>query len=89
MKQFCVLYFILCTIHSLSSQTKEYRFKHLSTSEGLSQSSVITIDQDHFGQIWLGTRDGLNRYDGHSFSVFRNSEEDSLSISSNDILDIA
>tara|TARA_R110000868_G_scaffold71713_3_gene209740 strand:- start:10406 stop:14485 length:4080 start_codon:yes stop_codon:yes gene_type:complete len=88
MKQFCVLYFILCTIHSLSSQTKEYRFKHLSTSEGLSQSSVITIDQDHFGQIWLGTRDGLNRYDGHSFSVFRNSEEDSLSISSNDILDI-
>ncbi|MGB6151807.1 MAG: two-component regulator propeller domain-containing protein, partial [Pricia sp.] len=56
--------------------------------DGLSQSSVIAIEQDRLGQMWLGTRDGLNKYDGSAFTVYRNDPKDSTSISNSDILAI-
>ena len=62
------------------SQNK-YRLKNISTTDGLSQSSVIAIHQDKFGQMWFGTRDGLNKYDGSRFTVFRNDANDKFSIS--------
>ncbi len=43
--------------------------KH-SVNDGLSQSTVTAIVQDRQGNIWLGTQDGLNRYDGYGFEVF-------------------
>jgi len=46
-------------------------FSHLNLEEGLSQSSVKCILQDQRGFIWLGTEDGLNRYDGYTFTVYR------------------
>ncbi|MBF4484973.1 MULTISPECIES: two-component regulator propeller domain-containing protein [unclassified Flavobacterium] len=69
------------------SQNK-YRLKNISTTDGLSQSSVIAIHQDKFGQMWFGTRDGLNKYDGSKFTVFRNDVTNKHSISNNDILSI-
>lgn len=69
-------------------QTSKIQLKNFSTFNGLSQSSVIAIHQDTFGQMWFGTRDGLNKYDGTNFTVFRNNPSDSLSISNNDILSI-
>ncbi|MCV9927120.1 response regulator [Flavobacterium sp. LS1R49] len=72
---------------NLFSQNK-YRLKNISTTDGLSQSSVIAIHQDKFGQMWFGTRDGLNKYDGSKFTVFRNDVTDKTSISNNDILAI-
>ncbi|MEL6671152.1 MAG: two-component regulator propeller domain-containing protein [Bacteroidota bacterium] len=45
-------------------------FRQLAKKEGLSQSSVFAIAQDHDGFMWFGTRDGLNKYDGYNFSVF-------------------
>jgi ligand-binding sensor domain-containing protein/signal transduction histidine kinase/DNA-binding response OmpR family regulator len=72
---------------NLFPQTK-YRLKNISTAEGLSQSSVIAIHQDKFGQMWFGTRDGLNKYDGSQFTVYRNDTADKSSISNNDILAI-
>ncbi|MFD0861603.1 two-component regulator propeller domain-containing protein [Sungkyunkwania multivorans] len=69
-------------------QSDTYKFRHLSTAEGLSQSSAIAIHQDQLGQMWIGTRDGLNRYNGNTFTVFRNIPDDSTSISNNDILSI-
>ncbi|MGS2740607.1 two-component regulator propeller domain-containing protein [Sinomicrobium sp. M5D2P17] len=71
-----------------ASQNDVYTFRHLSTADGLSQSSVIAIKQDGSGQMWFGTRDGLNKYDGTSFSVYRNDPEDPLSISNSDILSL-
>ena len=59
------------------------RFRHHSVEEGLSQSNVNCILQDHEGFIWLGTQDGLNRYDGYTFKVFRHDSQDSVSISDN------
>ncbi|MRX38514.1 response regulator [Flavobacterium sp. LC2016-23] len=72
---------------NLFSQNK-YRLKNISTTDGLSQSSVIAIHQDKLGQMWFGTRDGLNKYDGSKFTVFRNDATDKTTISNNDILAI-
>lgn len=78
---------IVIAFGNLFSQNK-YRLKNFSTTDGLSQSSVIAIHQDKFGQMWFGTRDGLNKYDGSRFTVFRNDASDKYSISNNDILAI-
>lgn len=61
------------------------KFEHLSLKDGLSQSTVHTIIQDHQGFIWFGTEDGLNRYDGNEFRIFRHDTEDNSSLSSNKI----
>lgn len=70
------------------SQNEKYPLHYISTADGLSQSSVIAIHQDHFNQMWFGTRDGLNKFDGHHFTTFRTILNDSTSISNNDILAI-
>jgi diguanylate cyclase (GGDEF)-like protein/PAS domain S-box-containing protein len=51
--------------------TSATRFTRLSVEQGLSQSTVTAILQDHQGFIWLGTEEGLNRFDGHTFVVFK------------------
>ncbi|WP_378181281.1 two-component regulator propeller domain-containing protein [Aquimarina sp. SS2-1] len=84
---YVVLLFFISTI-SLAQDDFYNKFLHLFTSDGLSQSSVIAIHQDQLGRMWIGTRDGLNKYDGKSFTVFRNIPNDSTSISNNDILSI-
>jgi signal transduction histidine kinase/ligand-binding sensor domain-containing protein/DNA-binding response OmpR family regulator len=80
---FLVLLFISGNIFSQN----KYRLKNISTADGLSQNSVIAIHQDKFGQMWFGTRDGLNKYDGSRFTIFRNDITNKTSIS-NDILAI-
>ncbi len=47
------------------------RFEHLNSSDGLSQNSVLSIFCDHKGFMWLGTFDGLNRYDGYTFKILK------------------
>ena len=59
------------------------RFEHLSLEDGLSQSSVFDILQDRDGFMWFGTEDGLNRYDGHTFTVFKHIPFDSTSLITN------
>ncbi len=75
---------------SFSSVTAQQRFhfRHLSTGDGLSQGSVISMAQDDKGLLWFGTRDGLNIYDGKNFTVYRNDPKDSTTISNNDVLDV-
>ena len=83
-----ILVYVMLLACSLYSQNTNYRFKSFSTNDGLSQSSVIAIHQDKLGQMWFGTRDGLNKYDGDKFTIFRNDETNPSSISNNDILSI-
>jgi ligand-binding sensor domain-containing protein/signal transduction histidine kinase/AraC-like DNA-binding protein len=64
-------------------QSLNLNFFHISYQEGLSNSTVEAIAQDSFGFIWIGTRDGLNRYDGYQVVVFRNDPADKSSISDN------
>lgn len=78
---------IFITIGSFS-QSNLYRLKNITTVNGLSQSSVIAIHQDLKGQMWFGTRDGLNKFDGSNITVYRNNPKDTLSLCNNDILSI-
>lgn len=57
------------------------RFNRLSLDEGLSQGRVLDILQDHRGFMWFATEDGLNRYDGYSFTVYNSVPFDSTSLS--------
>ena len=62
------------------------RFEHLTSEDGLSQNSVFFIFQDRQGFLWIGTQDGLNRYDGEHFVVFRSDPADENSLSHNAVL---
>ena len=66
--------------HALAS---DLRFTHLTTNDGLSQAYVTAILQDREGFMWFSTRDGLNRYDGNTFLVYKNEPGDPGSLSSN------
>lgn len=60
-------------------------FVRLSMEQGLSQSTVQAFAQDAEGFVWIGTQDGLNRYDGYSFTIFRHLPQDSGSLVANDV----
>ncbi|MCF8403906.1 MAG: histidine kinase [Bacteroidales bacterium] len=60
----------------------------ITSSNGLSQSTINCLHQDKDGLLWIGTQDGLNLYDGNSFVYFHNQPGDTLSISDNYILSI-
>ena len=57
---------------TIFSQTA-YRFRNYSINDGLSQSSVTSIIQDDNHALWIGTQDGLNRFDGKSFEILKES----------------
>ncbi|WP_159470018.1 two-component regulator propeller domain-containing protein [Dyadobacter sp. 3J3] len=65
------------------AQNKPIHFKKLSRDNGLSSNNINCIFQDKKGFIWLGTRNGLNRYDGTNVISYKNSESDSSSLSNN------
>src|SRR4030042_2019779 len=72
----CFLFLVSCTAVSFSQDTPAM-FEGLSVEEGLSQSRVRCILQDSDGFLWFGTRDGLNRYDGYQFKVYKRTPEQS------------
>lgn len=68
--------------------SQEYPVKFLDISNGLSNNSVTTLFQDSEGYMWFGTYDGLNRYDGYNFKVFRSKFNDEKALAFNTIYDI-
>lgn len=65
------------------AQENDIRFKQLTIEDGLSQITALSIIQDKHGFIWFGTQDGLNRYDGYEFKVFRHEAGNKNSLSNN------
>lgn len=90
---FCLLLGLVLSAQILHAQNiteqpvKRY-FRSISVDKGLSQSTVFTIVQDTLGFMWMATQDGLNRYDGESFTVYRPSKSDKTSLQSNYIRSI-
>ncbi|MCS3196369.1 hybrid sensor histidine kinase/response regulator transcription factor [Bacteroides thetaiotaomicron] len=86
LKKIVIYLFFLCLgMHSAFSETPEQiTFSYISINEGLSQSTVFSIDQDKRGNMWFATYDGVNKYDGYAFTVYQHNEDDPNSIA-NDI----
>ena len=78
------LIILLITVSTLTfGQQNKFAFKHLSGADGLFDASVNSIVQDRKGFIWFATNDGLNRYDGGEFRVYKNIPGDTLTLSGN------
>ncbi len=66
---------------TLLAQSRTVRFQHFAMDEGLSQRNALCLLQDRQGFLWIGTQDGLNRYDGFSFKHYKHRSNDSTSLS--------
>ena len=77
------LFCLVLVINPLASQ--QLRFKHITSEEGLSTNFVKSIIQDDLGFMWIGTQDGLNKYDGYQIKVFKNDPTNPNSISCSDV----
>lgn len=82
------LFFFLCLSLKTFGQLTQ-RYERLSTASGLSQSTVFKIIQDRRGFLWFATADGLNRYDGHSFVIYRHDPGNPNTLSGSDISTVA
>ena len=78
------LLFIILFCTSTSFAQYNYRFRNYSINDGLSQSAVSTILQDKLGALWVGTQDGLNKFDGQTFENL--TPENTPGLESGDIL---
>lgn len=70
------------------AQRGNVSFKRIGVEEGLSHVTVNTMFQDRYGFLWLGTTDGLNRYDGYGFTIFKNDPNNPQSLRNNNITGI-
>lgn len=76
-----VVWFI--TLQSFGQQIK---FENFTTNQGLSNNSVIDIENDKDGGLWIATWDGLNYYDGYNFKIFKHNFKDPTTIASDYIM---
>ena len=75
----CLLAVLFC-LARLPVEARNLQFEQITTEDGLSQSAVMVIAQDDRGYIWIGTQEGLNRYDGYEFKVFEHDASDKNSL---------
>lgn len=68
---FCLLLLFIIRSGVAQGDWPSIHFDHLTIGEGLSHNTVYCLLQDQYGYIWIGTQNGLNRYDGYDFEVFR------------------
>ncbi|MFT4926159.1 MAG: ligand-binding sensor domain-containing protein/signal transduction histidine kinase [Phenylobacterium sp.] len=83
--RFLILWLLLLPSLMAQASGPAARFERLSSDAGLSQNSVSTILQDSQGFMWFGTYDGLNRYDGYEFKVFRHDPNNPNSVTGSNI----
>ena len=81
LKLFRTILILLFTAFITFAQQGNYIFEHISLIDGLSQSTVTSIYQDKEGFLWFGTGNGLNKYDGYSFTVYKHNPSDPNSLS--------
>src|ERR1035437_4479334 len=79
---------LACCFFVLNAQQSLVKFTHITNLDGLSQSTVQAILKDRYGFMWFGTQDGLNRYDGYTFKVYRHQPKDSGSLRRSNIMSL-
>jgi len=84
-KQVLFTLFFNLSILQVFAQNIDLKFQKFNQSQGLSQVTISCIVQDKKNFIWIGTQDGLNKFDGYKFKVFKNDRNDSLSLPNNSI----
>lgn len=70
-----LIFFILVSIEFLWPQTDHYKFRQLTTKDGLPSNIINEIIKDHDGFMWFGTGNGLSRYDGYNFINYKFPED--------------
>ena len=89
-KHFKILLLIIILLIHLTGfiypQTQQYKFRHLTTDNGLPTNKSWVVIKDSKGFIWVGTRGGLCRYDGYDVKVFQYESGDTTSLSDNSII---
>ncbi len=82
MKVFSIIFFVILFFYGdgANAQEPQLNFTKYSTQQGLSSNTVNDILKDHFGFLWLATEDGLNRFDGTNFKVYKHEPENSNSL---------
>lgn len=83
-----VLFFILCTSLNVVGQKPPLVFHHLTVADGLSENTIRAIAEDDKGYMWFGCEDGLNKYNGYEFTIYRNIADNPYSISSRNITEL-
>jgi ligand-binding sensor domain-containing protein len=76
---------ICSTFGTLAAPLPDPNFTTFNTQNGLSNANVYNIVQDEQGYMWFGTEDGLNRFDGKDFTVYRYASDNPNSLASNNI----
>ncbi|MBN1953054.1 MAG: response regulator [Bacteroidales bacterium] len=81
----CLLLLMLISVPESDAQNKQYMFTNVNKEKGLSHNKVTCFHRDQKGFIWIGTDDGLNRYDGYDFKTFSHDPDDPGSLRSSEI----
>ena len=88
MRKAILLFLLFLSVAAVRTQGQNITFSHLTTDDGLSQFSVNSLYIDERGIIWIGTREGLNRYNGNDIKSFKLKKNDPNSLFSNTVLRI-
>jgi signal transduction histidine kinase/ligand-binding sensor domain-containing protein/DNA-binding response OmpR family regulator len=80
---FCITFWLFFYSVTLNSAPRQLHFKHYVRKDGLAGTLVRNIAQDNYGFIWLGSDNGLTKFNGSSFKVFQHTPEDSTSLPAN------
>ena len=83
-RRFYIIFLIFSFFFFNNSRSQtSFKFEHLDINSGLSSNTITVIIQDKEGFLWIGTEEGLNRYDGFSFKVYKHKIGDDNSLSHN------
>ncbi|MEW6991234.1 response regulator [Colwelliaceae bacterium 6441] len=85
---FLLFHLFALTVSFQGFTSSSLKFNHLSIEQGLSQTSILSSYYDKQGYLWLGTSDGLNRYDGYQIKIFYHDSETKNSLSNNQVFSI-
>jgi signal transduction histidine kinase/ligand-binding sensor domain-containing protein/DNA-binding response OmpR family regulator len=84
-----VLFFLVASLASSPSQSFQKKFEYLTIDDGLSHNTVNCILKDSRGFMWFGTNEGLSKYDGYRFTVYKHNPKEAFSISDNRVFSLA